>query len=150
MSLHITHYLLVTIALTDQGGKWCFLHAGAINECFALLIVCPATSVIKQLRRREGDTAGHTVPDSGRTIQSTVITARVNMFMSNDVCNVSQKWDECKLCQESVCRMCDVRPPALGCITTNSFTEFRGSMSITHNIIMWIWLCPSYCVGRLM
>ena len=57
MSLHITHYLLVTVALTDQGRKWCFLDAGAVNECFALLIVCPATSVIKQLRRREGDTA---------------------------------------------------------------------------------------------
>ena len=56
MSTHITHYLLVTITLTDHGRKWCFLGGGAVNECFALLIVCSVTSVIKQLRRREGDT----------------------------------------------------------------------------------------------
>ena len=81
MSPHITHYLLVTITLTDQGRKWCFLGGGAINECFALLSVCSVTSVIKQLRRREGDTTGHTVPDSGRTIQSPDIRARVTMFI---------------------------------------------------------------------
>ena len=103
MSLHITHYLLVTITLTDHGRKWCFLGGGAVNECFALLIVCSVTSVIKQLRRREGDTTGHTVPDSGRTIQSPDIRACVNvMLMADDVCNVSQEWDGCKLCQENV------------------------------------------------
>ena len=81
---------------------------------------------------KEGDTAGHTVPDSGRTIQSPVITARVNMFMSEDVCNVSQEWDDCKLCHENLCRMCDVRLPALGCMTTNSFQNFVGQCHCQH------------------
>ena len=108
MSPHITHYLLVTITLTDQGRKWCFLGGGSVNECFALLIVCSVTSVIKQYGEGKVTLAtGHTVPDSGRTIQSPDNRARVTMFMEDDVCNVSQEWDGCKLCHENVCRMCE-------------------------------------------